>query len=106
MRNTIETSHATTISDPVFLKHGVLHYCVPNMPARVPKTASMAISNLLVPILVRIADGADTGTLMAENEELQHGVYCFSGILTNQTVASYVGLVAKDLQILLKLPLS
>ena len=66
MRNTIETSHATTISDPVFLKHGVLHYCVPNMPARVPKTASMAISNLLVPILMRIAEGCSVNELLAE----------------------------------------
>lgn len=103
--NTVETSRATTINNPVFVKHGVLHYCVPNMPACVPKTASMAISNLLVPILIRIAEGADTKALMAENEELQQGVYCYSGILTSQTVASYVGLVAKDLQILLKLPL-
>lgn len=106
LRNTIETSRVTTIPDPVFVKHGVLHYCVPNMPARVPKTASMAISNLLVPILMRIAEGCSVNELLAENEELQQGTYFFNGILTNQTVADYVGLSAKDLQILLKLPLS
>ena len=105
LRNTIETSHATTIADPVFVKHGVLHYCVPNMPARVPKTASMAISNLLVPILIQISEGNDIAALLGNNVELQQGVYFYNGVLTNETVANYVGLSAKDLQILLKLPL-
>lgn len=106
LRNTVETAHPTSISNPVYADNGVLHYCVPNMPALVPKTASMAISNLLVPILLQIADGRDISTLVGENAELQQGVYMYNGVLTSQTVADYVGLSAKDLQILLKLPLS
>jgi alanine dehydrogenase len=50
-----ETSRVTNHIDPTFIKHGVVHYCVPNITSRVPRTASVAISNILTPILLHAA---------------------------------------------------
>ena len=51
-----ETSEITSHKKPTFVKHGVVHYCVPNIASRVSRTASMAISNIITPILLRIAE--------------------------------------------------
>ena len=52
----IETSHVTNHTDPVFQKHGVTHYCVPNIPSKVPHTASFALSNFFAPILLDLGE--------------------------------------------------
>ena len=52
----VETSEVTNHANSVFTKHGVVHYCVPNIPSRVARTASFALSNLLTPTILRIAD--------------------------------------------------
>jgi len=67
-----KTSRPTTIDDPVFIKHGVVHYCVPNMTTAVPRTASMALTNAVIPYLIesmslgsRGRSRAPQGSLMA-----------------------------------------
>ena len=51
-----ETTRCTDLNNPVYLKHGVVHYCVPNSPAIVARTASIALSNNLLPLLLAIGD--------------------------------------------------
>jgi len=64
-----ETSEITSHKNPTFIKHGVVHYCVPNIASRVSRTASMAISNILTPILLRIAEegGVEYTTNVSSN---------------------------------------
>lgn len=75
-----ETSRPTTINDPVFTKHGVIHYCVPNMPSIVARTSTYALTNALVPYLLELEkNGLQAGL---ENQE---GIRC--GIITHNGVA-------------------
>ena len=55
-----ETSYVTNHTNPVFIKHGVIHYCVPNIASRVPHTASYALSNIFAPILMNIGEAGWT----------------------------------------------
>ena len=51
-----ETSKITDLKNPTFIKHGVVHYCVPNITSRVARTASHALSNIFAPILLKMGD--------------------------------------------------
>ncbi len=97
----IETSELRTQVDPVFVKHGVIHYCVPNIPSRVARTASIAISNVFGPLIRGMGDSGDMSQHFKENVGLRHGVYVYNGILTNQTVGDRLGISAKDIDLLM-----
>lgn len=96
----IETSRPTTIDDPVFVKDGVVHYCVPNMTTAVPRTASMALTNAVIPYLLEINDIGLTKAL-ASATGLAHGVCTYNGACTNNAVAKAFGMKAKNLNHLL-----
>ena len=96
----VETSRPTTLRDPVFIRHGVVHYCVPNMTASVGRTATSALTNAMVPYLVQAADlGMEKAFLM--NPGLAKGVCTFAGRCTNGAVARTFDLQASDLYRLL-----
>ncbi len=78
------TSRLTTIQKPTFTKHGVIHYCVPNIASNVPRTASAAISNILTPILLKAGSVANIERLFFSKYGLRHGVYTYKGCLTNE----------------------
>ncbi|MBW1659630.1 MAG: alanine dehydrogenase [Deltaproteobacteria bacterium] len=82
----VETSHPTTLSDPVFEKHGVLHYCVPNIPSAAARTASHALGNILLPFVAEIARN---GVLEACREDpiLRTGLYLFEGKCVHRGIA-------------------
>ena len=81
----IETSRPTTIEDPVFIRHGVVHYCVPNMPATVARTATAGLTNALLPYIQEIADlGIDQSLRL--NAGLAKGVCTYAGHCTNGAV--------------------
>lgn len=83
----VETSRPTTHRDPIFEKHGVIHYCVPNMPAAVARTASHAFNNVVLPYVARVArDGQPQA--WKHSVELQSGTYLFQGHCTNETIAA------------------
>lgn len=85
----VETSRPTTLSDPVFLKHGVTHYCVPNIPSSVARTASHALNNVVISFVEEIAaDGAQAFEL---NEALRRGVYMARGQCTQEELAALLG---------------
>jgi len=97
----IETSRLTTHNNPVFEKHGVVHYCVPNIPSRVARTASYALSNIFAPLILEIGKAGSINILARENAGFRHGIYIFNGILTNQYVGNYFKLPSQDINLLM-----
>jgi alanine dehydrogenase len=85
----VETSRPTTLSDPVFKKHGVIHYCVPNIPSSVARTGSHALNNVILPFVEEIADNGARS--FSDNPALRRGVYLFSGHCTHQGLAGLLG---------------
>lgn len=94
----VETSYPTTISDPVFIKHGVIHYCVPNMPALVSRTASYGLTNATLEYLLKIADNGLTNALISDTGFAQ-GVCTYSGFCSNETIAETYGFEHRGLHI-------
>jgi alanine dehydrogenase len=85
----VETSRPTTLSDPVFKKHGVIHYCVPNIPSSVARTASHALNNVIVPFVEDV--GQNGLESFRNNLALRQGVYLFSGHCTHAGLAGLLG---------------
>jgi alanine dehydrogenase len=86
----VETSRMTTHSDPVFEKHGVVHYCVGNMPGAVPRTSTYALTNVTLPYAVEIANrGLEDA--VREDDALARGVNVYRGAVTNAAVAEAHG---------------
>jgi alanine dehydrogenase len=96
-----ETSEITTHKEPTFIKHDVVHYCVPNIASRVSRTASMAISNILTPILLIIAEEGGVEHTIKKYEYLRNGVYAFKGCLTNEILGNNFKLPFKDLNLIM-----
>ncbi|MGZ3865450.1 MAG: alanine dehydrogenase [Bacteroidia bacterium] len=95
-----ETSEATNHSKPVFRKHGVIHYCVPNIASRVSRTASYAFSNLFAQILINLGDEGGFESLVRRDAGVRNGVYLYNGVLTNQYLAETFNLPFKDINLL------
>lgn len=96
-----ETSEITTHQHPVFLKHDVIHYCVPNIPSGFARTASHAISNVLMPLLMNAGDAGGFTEMVWHNFNLRHGVYMYRGHLTNFYISQRFGLKYTDLNLLI-----
>jgi alanine dehydrogenase len=95
-----ETSHATTHTDPVYFVDGVLHYCVSNMPAAVPNTSTLALTNATFPYLLEIANkGVERALQM--HRGLRSGVNTFKGFITYPAVASSQNREHRDLSTLM-----
>ncbi|MEI6409769.1 MAG: alanine dehydrogenase [Bacteroidota bacterium] len=95
-----ETSEMTTHDNPTYEKYGVVHYCVPNIPSRVARTASDAISNILTSLLLK----AETGgvlPLITGQEGLRNGVYTYKGCLTNAYIGERFNLKSTNLDLLI-----
>jgi alanine dehydrogenase len=82
----IETSRVTTLSNPTYLLHDIIHYCVPNMPALVARTASYGLTNASLPFVLNIADNSLSNALLGD-EGLSRGVCTFNGYCSNIPVA-------------------
>lgn len=96
-----ETSRVTTHDKPTFVKHGVIHYCVPNIASRVSRTSSRALSYLWTPILLQISRMGGVEEMMGEKPWFSKGVYSYKGYLTNEHIARKFGVQHKDLDLLL-----
>jgi len=95
-----ETSEVTTHKNPTIQKHGVIHYCVPNIPSRYSRTASVSISNIFTPYLLNIAEEGGFENAARFDKSLQKGMYFYHGILTNRTVADWFNLPFRDINLL------
>lgn len=96
-----ETSEITTHESPIFLKYGVIHYCVPNIPSGFARTASQAISNVLMPLLLEAGDEGGFDNLVWHKVHLRSGIYLFKGALTNFHLSQRFDLKYTDLNLLI-----
>jgi len=96
----VATSRPTTNGSPTFTRHGVVHYCVPNMPAAVPRTASRALTLAALPHLTRLA-GEGIAAALAADPGLARGVYLYRGRIVNPAAAAALGMEAARLEDLL-----
>jgi alanine dehydrogenase len=96
-----ETSEVTSLEKPTFTKHGVIHYCVPNIASRVPRTASIAISNILTPILLNAESTGNIEHLLFTHPGLRHGVYTYKGCLCNEYLGERFDIKATNLDLLI-----
>jgi len=97
----IETSEITTHDNPVFTKYGITHYCVPNIASRVPRTATTALNNIFVPVLLQAADEGGIDEMIFNNPWFMKGVYAYKGHLTNEHLAQKFSMPFKDLYLLM-----
>jgi len=95
------TSKVTTLAKPTFVEHDVIHYCVPNIASRVPRTASLAMSNILTSILAKAANSGSVEALIKQQEGLRNGVYTYKGSLTNQYLGERFNMKSTDLDLLI-----
>jgi alanine dehydrogenase len=96
-----ETSQITTHEHPVFTKYGVIHYCVPNIPSGFSRTASHAISNVLMPLLLEAGEEGGFENLVWHKIHLRSGIYLFKGALTNFHLSQRFDLKYTDLNLLI-----
>jgi alanine dehydrogenase len=101
MGGCFETSELTTHDKPLINKFGVLHYGVPNIPARYPKTSSVSISNIFTPYLLKIGEDGGLENSLRFDKGLRNGLYLYHGILTNKTVGEWFDLKHSDINFLI-----
>lgn len=96
-----ETSRITSHKNPVFRKYDVIHYCVPNIPSRVARTATIALSNIFTPMLLQISRKGGVDSMIYSKEWFMKGVYAYKGNLTNPHLARKFNMSYKDLDLLI-----
>jgi len=95
----IATADETTHSNPVYEKHGVMHYAVGNIPGAVPNTATFALTNATLPYVVALADGVTEA--VASRPELLGGVNVAGGTVANEAVGDSLGVEWVDARVAL-----
>jgi alanine dehydrogenase len=95
-----ETSEVTNHKNPVFRKHDIIHYCVPNIASRVSRTATYALTNIFTPILIDIGEMGGIMNLIWEKAGIRNAVYLYQGAMTNKDLAQRFNLPHKDLNLL------
>lgn len=96
-----ETTEITTHSNPTHIVNDVIHYGVPNIPARYPKTASLSISNIFTPYLLNIAENGGLENAIRFDAGLKNGLYFYRGILTSKSVADWFDMPYSDINLLI-----
>jgi alanine dehydrogenase len=96
-----ETSEITSHQEPTFIKHGIIHYCVPNIPSGFARTASQAISNVLMPLLMNISEEGGVEEMVWHDFNLRNGIYMYKGYLTNFYLSQRFDLKYTDLNLLI-----
>ena len=96
----IETAHPTTHSNPAYTVHGVVHYCVTNMPAAVPHTSTLALTNATFPYVMKLAQKGAEAAIRSDSA-IREGVNTFRGNVTCAAVAQSQGKPARDVDDLL-----
>jgi len=96
----VETSRPTTIAEPTFIHHGVVHYCVPNMTADMGRSASIAIAQALMPYVLMLAERGIEDALRG-SRALARGVYLYRGACVEPRLAAAWGVACQDLATLL-----
>ncbi|WMX16710.1 alanine dehydrogenase [Aureispira sp. CCB-E] len=95
------TSRMTTHDKPTFIEYDVIHYCVPNIVARIPQTSSKAISNILIPFFLEAGGTQGIEALLHSSPGFRNGVYMYKGCLTNKYLSDFFNVKYTDLNLLL-----
>ena len=95
------TDRITTHDNPVYIKHGVVHYAVANMPGAVPRTSTIALTNATIPYALQIANKGYQKACL-DNEELLKGLNTLDGFVTYEAVATAQGLTYKSAKEILR----
>ena len=101
MGGCFETSEVTDHDRPTFEKYGVIHYGVPNIPSRYPRTSTISISNIFTPYLLKIGEDGGLENALRFDKGLRNGLYMYHGILTNKSVGDWFGLSYNDINFLI-----
>ena len=101
MGGCVETSMVTSHDKPTYIKHDVIHYCVPNISARYSRSGSVSISNIFTPYLLKIAEDGGIENSIRFDKGLKNGLYFYHGILTQKSIAEWFGLDFSDPNLLI-----
>jgi alanine dehydrogenase len=96
-----ESSEVTTHAKPTQEKYGVIHYGVPNIPSRYPRTSTISISNIFTPYLLKLGEDGGLEHSLRFDKGLRNGLYMYHGILTNKSVGDWFGLSYNDINFLI-----
>ena len=96
-----ETSRCTNLKHPAYVEHDVIHYCVPNISSLAARTASIAMSNVLTPLILSISEVGGVQNFIKTSKSFRKGVYMFNGMLTNQTIGSMFNISSNDIDLLM-----
>jgi alanine dehydrogenase len=97
----IETSECRALREPVYEKHGVIHFSAWNLPSRVSRTASMALSNIFSNLVQNIANAGDITSLLKFDAGLRKGAYLYNGLLTDDALGQRFGIKSNNLDLLI-----
>lgn len=97
----ISTSKATTHSEPTYLAHDVIHYCVPNIPSNVARTATYALNNVIVPYLLAIGDAGGVRECLWTNTALRNGTYVYKKHLTKKSLSKIFDMPYREIEMLI-----
>lgn len=97
----IASSEPTTHSSPVFTKYDVIHYCVPNIPSNVARTATYALNNVIVPYLIEMGDSGGIEDCLWNNTALRNGTYTYKKHLTKKFLADQFEMPFRDIEVLI-----
>ncbi|MEE9905505.1 alanine dehydrogenase [Chlorobium sp.] len=95
------TSRHTSHTNPIYVKHGVTHYCVPNIPSAVAKTASFALTNTLLPFLLKLTEHETVSDILWKSHSLRKGTYLFKGYVTKKILAELTDFPYREIDMLL-----
>lgn len=101
MGGCVETSEVTSHENPIIVKHGVIHYGVPNIPSRYARTSSLSISNMFTPYLLDIGEKGGLENILRFDSGLRNGLYFYHGVLTSKSVANWFDLSYRDPNLLI-----
>lgn len=96
-----ETTRCTSLSSPTFIDEGIIHYCVPNITARVSRTTTIALSNIFASSLIEINEIGGILNYIKNHKGFREGVYIYNGILTNKDIGHKFNIPSKDLDLLM-----
>jgi len=100
MGGCFESSEVTSHENPTFIKNGVIHYCVPNIPSRYAKTSTVSISNIFSPYLLEIGEAGGLEHAIRNNKGLKNGIYSYHGTLTNKSVGEWFDMNYTDINLI------
>lgn len=101
MGGCFETSEVTTHDHPTYNHKGIIHYCVPNIPSRYARTASISLSNIFTPYLLQIAEAGGLENAVRYDRILRSGIYLYHGILTSKAISDWFDIPSRDINLLI-----